>query len=127
MVNEAKRLKVTFQNVDVAMGRADPKPRSPKGAGAERACEGNLGLFPDAPVYVPIIPDKYELWSLMVDEAGNLELSRPVVEGGTFSICRERILIADADDWMGTDPTPRRGDDDDDAVDDFEVEVSRKL
>lgn len=123
IVHEAKMLKATFQNVDLAMGKSDPKPRSPKGAGAERACEGNLGLFPDIPVYVPVIPDKYELWSLMVDETGNLELSRPVVQGGTFSICRERILIADAEDWLGPNPKSGAGDD---KGDDYEVRVSRK-
>lgn len=128
IVNEGKMLKVTFQNVDVAMGKSDPKPRSPKGAGAERACEGNLGLFPDAPIFVPALPtvhDRYALWSLMVDEAGNLELSRPVVEGGTFKICRERILIADAEDWLGPDPKGGVGPESGDG-DDYEVKVSRK-
>jgi hypothetical protein len=128
IVNDGKMLKVTFQNVDVSMGEADPKPRSPKGAGAERACEANLNLFSDAPVFFPEIPiaaDKYELWSLMVDVAGNLELSRPVVQGGTFTICRERILIADAEDWLGPDPKGDIGSLSDDA-DDYEVKVSRK-
>ncbi|EIZ77774.1 hypothetical protein WSK_3785 [Novosphingobium sp. Rr 2-17] len=125
IINDVKMLKVTFQNVDVAMGVNDPKPRSPKGAGAERACEGNLApLFPDAPIYVPVVSDIYELWSLMVDETGNLELSRPVVQDKTFSICRERILIATADDWMGSDPAPSSGTDD--VADDFDVNVSLK-
>lgn len=127
IVNEEKRLKVTFQNVDVAMGKNDPKPRSPKGAGAERACEGNLGLFPEAPVFVPAPSeiDTYELWSLMVDEVGNVELSRPVVQGGTFTICRERILIADAEDWLGPDPKTGIGPSSGDG-DDYEVRISRK-
>ena len=33
IVDEASKRKVTFQNVDVAMGKNDPQPRSPKGAG----------------------------------------------------------------------------------------------
>jgi len=125
IVNDAKMLKVTFQNVDIAMGKDDPKPRSPKGAGAERACEGNLDLFPDYPVYVPVVAEKHELWSLMVDDSGNIELSRPVVLKGTF-VCGERVFIADADDWMDVDRTPSY-DAGGDAADDFEVEVSRKL
>lgn len=124
IVDERAKRKVTFQNVDVAMGNQDPKPRSPKGAGAERACKGNLPLFPDAPRFAPEDTDKYELWALMVDDAGNLELSRPVIAGGTFSICRERILIADANDWLG--PDMGRGGDNDDIADDFEVRVSKK-
>lgn len=127
VVHEGKMLKMTFQNVDVAMAKSDPKPRSPKGAGAERACESNLGLFTDLPVSVPVplVADKYELWSLMVDETGNVELSRPVVQGGTFTICRERILIADAEDWLGPDPKSGIGPSSDDG-DDYEVKVSRK-
>lgn len=123
IIDEANMRKVTFQNVDVAMAKSDPKPRSPKGAGAERACEGNLGLFPDAPIYAPAMDEKYEVWSLMVDQAGNMEFSRPVVEGGTFTICRERIFLADTDDWLG----PRPDDSGDVGIaDDFEVEVSIK-
>ncbi len=123
IVDEASKRKVTFQNVDQAMGKSDPKPRSPKGAGAERASEGNLPLFPEAPKFAPAETDTYELWALMVDEAGNLELSRPVIMGGTFSICRERIYLAEATDWVGPDP---KGKDDDDIADDFEVSVVKK-
>jgi hypothetical protein len=123
IIDDANMRKVTFQNVDVAMGKCDPKPRSPKGAGAERACEGNLGLFPDAPIYAPAVTENYEVWSLMVDQVGNLEFSRPVVQAGTFTICRERILIADADDWLGPPPD---GAGDGDIANDFDVEVSIK-
>ena len=123
MVNEPKNLKVIYQNVDVAMGKSDPKPRSPKGAGSERACEGNqLGLLDDLPVFLPKPTEPYQLWALMVDDAGNLELSRPIVKGGTFSVCIERIRIADADDWRGPDPTSA----DDDVADDFDVKVAFK-
>lgn len=123
IVDETNMRKVTFQNVDVAMGKCDPKPRSPKGAGSERACQGNVDLFPDAPIYAPAATEIYEVWSLMVDQAGNMEFSRPVVQGGTFAICRERILLADADDWLGPRPD---GAGDGDIADDFDVEVSIK-
>lgn len=123
IVDESNMRKVVFQNVDSAMGTVDPQPRSPKGAGTERACEGNLPLFPGAAKFVPVDPEIYEMWALMVDEAGNMELSRPVVVGGTFSICRERIFIADADDWLGPPSDEGSGDDD---ADDYDVEVSRK-
>ncbi len=59
----------------------------------------------------------------MVDEEGNLELSRPVIQGGTFSICRERIFLAEANEWLGPDP---RDEVDDDIADDFEVSVIKK-
>lgn len=123
IVDEASKRKVTFQNVDQAMGKGDPKPRSPKGAGAERASEGNLPLFPEAPKFATADTGAYELWALMVDEAGNLELSRPVIQGGTFSICRERILLAEATEWLGPDA---RSEDYNDIADDFEVSVVKK-
>ena len=123
IVDEAAKRKVTFQNVDEAMGHCDPKPRSPKGAGAERASEGNLPLFPKAPKFAPADTEAYELWALMVDEVGNVELSRPVIQGGTFSICRERIFLAEASEWLGPDP---KADDGNDIADDFEVSVVKK-
>jgi hypothetical protein len=43
--NESARVKVIFANVDIACNdEHPPKPRSRKGAGSERACQGNLSL-----------------------------------------------------------------------------------
>ena len=49
IVNEARKVRVVFANVDIACDDdLKPKPRSRKGAGAERVCLGNLfGSLPD--------------------------------------------------------------------------------
>ena len=69
-----------FCNVDRACDdEHEPKPRSPKGAGAERACVGNL-FGKELPKYVPEPEEKdIATFYLMVDENGAAELSRPVV------------------------------------------------
>jgi hypothetical protein len=123
--NEAKRIKVVFANVDIACNdNHEPKPRSSKGAGAERLCAGN-DLFGGLPRYVraPETEDGWTVFYLMVAPDGAAELSRPIVKGGTFKQYVERLYLSDGSD-LDTEPTLSL--DDDDIADDFDPQVARK-
>ncbi|MBZ0145950.1 MAG: hypothetical protein K8F62_00145 [Pseudorhodoplanes sp.] len=117
--NEALKIKVAFSNVDLACNDDHiPKPRSEKGAGAERAASG--GLFGHLPHYTSIPTDDFALYYLMVDQEGAAELTRPVVSNGTFSTAIERIYLSDG----GDDGSALLGDDG--IADDFDPQVARK-
>jgi hypothetical protein len=95
--NDALKLKIAFSNVDLACDDNHiPKPRSEKGAGAERAAGG--GLFGHLPHYTPEPTDDVALYYLMVDQDGSAELTRPVVSNGTFETAVERIYLSDGED-----------------------------
>jgi hypothetical protein len=112
---------VIFSNVDLACNDDQgPKPRSAKGAGAERACIGNL--FGVLPQYAPRQADESATFYLMVDETGAVELTRPVVRGGTFSAYVERIYLSDGSDM----DAERILLDDGDRADNFDPRVARK-
>jgi hypothetical protein len=82
--NDAIQVTVVFANVDLACNDVlKPKPRSRKGAGAERVCGGNL--FGSLPEFAPRQPAGWATYYLMVDESGAAELTRPVVKNGTFA------------------------------------------
>ena len=121
--NDRLGLRVIFSNVDIAAhDEKKPKPRSPKGAGAERVCHGNL-FGHDLPEFTKVEPDDLATYYLMVDERGAAELTRPVVEGRTFSAYVERIYLSDGSD-MELDKQLL---DDGDRADDFDpMVVSRK-
>ena len=91
--NDELQIRVIFQNVDIAC-EADltPRPRSRKGAGSERVCQGNM--FPEFPM-----PEEngHATYYLMLAQDGAFELSRPIVRGGKFDEFVERIFIATAD------------------------------
>jgi hypothetical protein len=117
--NETLKVKVAFSNVDLACDDNHiPKPRSEKGAGAERAAGG--GLFGILPHYAPEPTDDFALYYLMVDQDGAAELTRPVVSNGTFTTAIERIYLSDGGDGgtglLGTD----------DVADGFDPQVARK-
>jgi hypothetical protein len=120
--NEKRKLKVGYQNVDIACDDDQkPKPRSKKGVGSERACSGNL--FGDLPsFYTPVSHGDFSVFYLMVDSNGAVELTQPVVKGRTFSGYVERIYLSDGGDMLidksklGTD----------DRIDDFDPLVARK-
>ncbi len=96
--NDNVKVKVAFSNADIACNdERKPKPRSPKGAGSERTCSGNL-LFDDLPIFVPHRDSEWSVYHLMVDRKGAAELSRPVISGRTFSNYRERIYLSDGMD-----------------------------
>ena len=72
--NERLKVKIVFANVDVACDdEHDPKPRSRKGAGTERACIGNL--FEDLPRYAPRPTGQWAVYYLMIDQNGAAELT----------------------------------------------------
>lgn len=121
--NTARGLRVIFSNVDIAAhDEKKPKPRSPKGAGAERVCHGNLFGY-ELPEYARVAPGELATYYLMVDERGAAELTRPVVEGRTFSAYVERIYLSDGSD-MDLDNQLL---DDGDRADDFDpMVVSRR-
>lgn len=114
-------VRVAFSNVDLSCSvDHQPKPRSKKGAGSERACEGNL--FGELPHYAPRPRGGTATYYLMADDTGVAELARPVVTGGTFSAYLERLfLLHDDNDLGGQLPL-----DDEDAVYDFDPEIARK-
>lgn len=121
--NERRKVRVVFSNVDLAChDDQGPKPRSRKGAGAERLCLSN-SLFGDLPMYAPRPSGDVSTFYLMVDETGRAELTRPTVKGGTFDGYVERIyLIQDGDD----DPAGKLTIDDADVADDFDPQIVRK-
>jgi hypothetical protein len=118
---EELRVRVAFCNVDVACSSFQmPKPRSRKGAGAERASGG--GLFGDLPQYAPKPLDGWALYYLMMDERGAAELTRPVVRAGTFIAAIERIYLSQGDDEEYKIPSTG----DDDSAAEFDPQVARK-
>lgn len=97
IVNESKKLRVSYCNVDSAcQDAASPKPRSNKGAGAERVSDI---LFAELPEYAEVPTGDWALYYLMVDRNGACELSRPIIRSGTFQSCVERIYISDGADY----------------------------
>ncbi|MCE4223418.1 hypothetical protein HCU64_06610 [Methylobacterium sp. C25] len=117
--NDDEKVRVVFSNVDVACDySATPKPRSGKGAGAERTCIGNM--FGELPTFAAAPSDGEATFYLMVDEKGAAELSRPVVSSGTFSAFIERIYLCFGDEDDGSALLEA-----DDAADDFDPQVIR--
>jgi hypothetical protein len=117
--NDTLKIKVAFSNVDLACKDDHiPKPRSEKGAGAERASSGSL--FGYLPQYAPDPTDDVALYYLMVDQDGAAELTRPVVSNGTFATPIERIYLSNGGEggaaFLGND----------DIADDFDPQVARK-
>ena len=120
--NEEIRVKVAYQNVDIACDDSKkPQPRSSKGSGAERVSMGNL--FGTLPEYAPSQTGEWLVYYLMVDADGAAELTRPVIKGGRFTAYPERIYLSRGGDDLGRKPLSL---DDDDVVDDFDPEVIRK-
>ncbi|WP_395175945.1 hypothetical protein [Roseibium alexandrii] len=123
--NESLKIRVVFQNVDVACNeKLQPKPRSKKGAGSERTCSENMLFDAEAiPHYTPA-PTKgdYATYYLMVDESGACELSCPIVMNGTFTSFLERIFLTDSSGI----PVTLSQDEDNDAVESFDPPVVRK-
>lgn len=94
IVNETKKIKIAFANVDIACNEhTPPKPRSKKGAGSERACNGNL--FSDLPNYFQTKKSDYTTYYFMLDADGRAELTCPIIKANTFSSYVERIFIGD--------------------------------
>jgi hypothetical protein len=117
--NEALTLKIAFCNVDLACNDDHvPKPRSEKGAGAERA--SGTPLFGSLPQYAPRQIENSKLYYLMVDPNGAAELTRPIVSGGTFTAAVERIYLSFGNDDE-VDVVEDNG-----PVDNFDPQVVRK-
>ena len=119
--NDKLKVKVAFSNVGIACDdEHKPKPLSPKGAGSERTCSGNL--FGDLPRYAPRQDGEWATYYLMVDWKGAAELTCPVISGDTFSAYIERIYLSD-----GADANPEEFSiDDSDTAKDFDPLVIRK-
>lgn len=125
--NPKLNAKLAFQNVDVACSRVnDPKPRSKKGAGAERECQGNLFEFYgiSAPKKVRVPRSGPTVHFIMVDERGAVELSRPVIEDEKFTSFIDRVFVSDGSELeeqlvRPTGPL-------DQPIDDFDVPVRRR-
>jgi hypothetical protein len=119
--DDTAKVKVVFANVDVACNDyLKPKPRSRKGAGAERVCDGNL--FGSLPEFAPRQLDGWATYYLMVDDNGAAELTRPVVKNGTFTHYIERIYLSDGSD-LDREPLEL---DDGDVANGFDPQVVRK-
>jgi len=77
--NKDKKIRIAYSSVDVCGSReVSPKPCSEKGAGVERALNG--GLFSDLPTYTKeedkTKRDDYTIYYTLMDDKGNMELSR---------------------------------------------------
>lgn len=95
--NISIKVMVGFSNVDIACkDEPGPKPRSEKGAGAERV--GQMSLFAHLPQFAPKPEGAWALYYLMVDQDGAAELSLPVVKDGTFIAYIERLWLSNGDD-----------------------------
>lgn len=115
------RTRFLFSNVDIACNDDhNPKPRSRKGSGCERVCEGNL--FAHLPHYAPRQSEGIATFYVMIDELGAVELSRPVVSGETFSSYVERNYLSLGGDGSSAVLSLM----DDDAMVDFDPLVARK-
>jgi len=120
--NDRLKLKVGFCHVDRACGEKAPKPRSAKGAAAERACGPMLFDPEELRYYVRDEAEGWSLYYLMLDENGRAELTRPKIADKTFKGAVERIfLIPEGDDNETILPL-----DEDDIGEDFEPMVIRK-
>jgi hypothetical protein len=120
--NGKLKLKVAFSNVDIACNNFHiPKPRTKKGAGAERATGADLFGFADLPQYAPRPAGEWNFYYLMVDSDGAAELTRPVVKGGTFVAAVERIFLP-----SGADDSDKFLEDTTDTVVEFEPQIARK-
>lgn len=120
--NPTTGARVVFANVDTCCNREyEPKPKSTKGAGAERTCETNL--FGSLPRFYREDSNTSQTFYLMVDDDGRVELSRPVIRGKTFSEFPERIFLKKSDDDETFAHLPL---DDDDTVVDFDPLVAPK-
>lgn len=123
--NDARGIKVSFCNVDVACGKEHPKPRSEKGAGAERASGPTLFEHAGAEDLRPMVRVPVggsALFYLMVDQQGRAELTRPVIARRTFVAAVERIfLIEDGEDEATVLPIETDG-----IADGFEPQIVRK-
>jgi hypothetical protein len=100
--NDDVRVLVGFSNVHHSCDDEDaPLPRSEKGAGAERV-EHQATLFEDLPRFAPR-PEAgvWAMYYLMIDPNGRAELSRPVIEGGTYAAFIERLYLSNGDDIGG--------------------------
>ncbi|MEB4590133.1 hypothetical protein VSS37_03990 [Candidatus Thiothrix sp. Deng01] len=101
IVNEARALRVIFQNVDTACSELHkPQPRSKKGAGSERVCQGNAQWLDGLELPVPVLDSAsgYATYYLMLAQDGAVELSRPVVRKGKFDAYIERLFLLSGDD-----------------------------
>ncbi|MBL4645421.1 MAG: hypothetical protein COA52_08305 [Hyphomicrobiales bacterium] len=123
--NDQDRVKVVFSNVDIACSDGKkPKPRSAKGAGAERLCSEN-DMFGGLPHFAPAQPSSDKGWTvyyLMVAPNGAAELSRPIVKDKIFKAFVERIYLSDGSDF-GVEPKSLL---DDDIADSFDPQIIRK-
>lgn len=121
--NKALNIRVAFQNVDRACSDVHPPaPRSEKGAGAERMCEGN-GLFSRLPRFASVRSDQCATFYLMVAANGACELSRPIIVNGAFGAYVERLYLSDGSDFGENKRLPL---DSDDAATDFDPQIIRK-
>lgn len=115
-----KNVRVVYTNVDIACDdEQKPQPRSRKGSGSERVCNGTL--FDHLPEYAPQQDEKTETYFLMVDDRGAAELTRTVIKGGRFIAHPERIYLSDGGEDLKVDAFGR-----DDAADGFNPQVVRK-
>jgi hypothetical protein len=120
--NDKLKIKVAFSNVDLACNSFHvPKPRTKKGAGAERAIGADL-FGGELPQYAARHANEWHFYYLMVDQDGAAELTSPVVRGGTFVAAIERIYLSRG----AGDDGIKIGDDSADVAVEFEPQIARK-
>jgi len=124
--NPKLNTKVVFQNVDIACSRVnEPKPRTEKGSGAERECQGNLFALYGVDTPTKLRPQAgVAVYFIMVDERGAVEFSRPVIENKKFAGFVERIFVSDGSDIEQEDLLPTGALEK--PADDFDVPVRKR-
>lgn len=125
--NAEKKIKLGYQNVDIACVRGtDPQPRTEKGAGSERECAGNLFEYFNVAAPKLVVPPKgsVQVFYIMVDERGAVEVSKPVIKDGMFTGMIVRVFVSDGSDLDKLKITPAGGLDA--PADNFDVPVIRR-
>lgn len=119
--NDKLKIRVAFCNVDLTCDDENsPKPRSEKGAGAERATQSSL--FADIPQVAEAPAGEWSFYYFMLDQDGKAELTWPIIQGGRFAGFVERIYLYEGSD----DEVADLHLDDGDIADGFDPQVARK-
>ena len=119
--NDKEKIRIGFCNVDLTCDdEHPPKPRSEKGAGAERATQSSLFEGKEQVAQLPL--GEWSFYYFMLDQDGKAELTWPVVHGGKFAGFVERIYLHEGSD----DEIANLSLDDGDVADGFDPQVARK-
>jgi len=120
--SDSRKVVILISGVTIACSSRDPVKRTKCGSATEEVSGQQGMLFEDLPISVSMLEGGDTHYWFMADEAGNAEISRPIIKKGVYVgfIERNKVVFADGDDF---DETAFGADD---AVNDFDIDVVRK-